>query len=418
MYKLAWSNLYSRPARTILALLGLTVAIASMVGLFSVAEGMDRMVNRSFGQIRGLIALQPGAPIPLFSRLPLKWKADFLAVSGVRVVNQEIWQRVNLIDTRIVTNPPRFIFGTDIKSRLELQFGVYRDAIVAGRFLNESDIDQYRAVISRQIADQYQKQVGETMHLDGQPVEVVGIYDCDSFLFNVAIVLPIGTVRKMTRFEQDSVSSFYIDLAEDAMRETVITKLKAAVRKYQNEIQSQDSPGLNNLFSGLAGERKQPADKQSDHKAPDLIEIHSAMSMSKRFEQFSAELDIFLLVVTSIGLLVAMFGIINTMLMSVSERIVEFGILKANGWSRWDVFQLISYESAFLGFSGGLSGSLLGWLGTQFVNWNWPLRMNLYASPQLLLFSMCFSVVIGMLGGMYPALWAMRMMPMDAIRRG
>ena len=69
MFKLAFQNLLSRPVRSFLALMGLTVAIVGMVGLFSVAEGIDDMVHRTFDQIPGLGAMQPGAPIPLFSRL-------------------------------------------------------------------------------------------------------------------------------------------------------------------------------------------------------------------------------------------------------------------------------------------------------------------------------------------------------------
>ncbi len=48
------------------------------------------------------------------------------------------------------------------------------------------------------------------------------------------------------------------------------------------------------------------------------------------------------------------------MLMSVSERIIEFGVLKANGWSRGDVMKLITFESAVLGFGGGVCGAIIG----------------------------------------------------------
>ena len=106
------------------------------------------------------------------------------------------------------------------------------------------------------------------------------------------------------------------------------------------------------------------------------------------------------------------------MLMSVSERIIEFGILKANGWSHRDVLRLITFESAILGIGGGLLGSALGFIAAEVVNARWPDRIELYASPGLLLFGVIFSTVLGTLGGLYPALWAMRMQPMEAIRRG
>ena len=102
MLKFALRNLLSRPARSLLSLLGLTVAIVAMVGLFSVAEGLDVMVTKTFGRISGLIAMQPGAPIPLFSRIPASWEDEIAAVEGVSVVNAEIWQRANVIDGKTI----------------------------------------------------------------------------------------------------------------------------------------------------------------------------------------------------------------------------------------------------------------------------------------------------------------------------
>jgi putative ABC transport system permease protein len=123
-------------------------------------------------------------------------------------------------------------------------------------------------------------------------------------------------------------------------------------------------------------------------------------------------------VLTGIGMTIAVLSIVNTMLMSVTERVIEFGILKANGWTPWDVLKLITVESATLGLGGGVFGGLIGWIATRVINAQWPDRVNLFASPGLLVFSVVFSTVVGLLGGLYPAVWAMRLSPMEAIRRG
>jgi putative ABC transport system permease protein len=148
------------------------------------------------------------------------------------------------------------------------------------------------------------------------------------------------------------------------------------------------------------------------------IEVRSSDDWAVEFKRFSADLDIFLIVLTSIGVTIAVLSIVNTMLMSVTERFIEFGILKANGWTNRNVLLLITFESALLGILGGLFGSGIGWIATLIVNANWHDRIHLYASPQLLIFGVVFSTVLGILGGLYPAIWASRMMPMDAIRRG
>ena len=98
MWKFALRNLLSRPARSALSLLGLTVAIAGMVGLFSVARGLERTFDKSFKSIPGLIVMQSGAPIPLFSRLPLSWGSEIQQMDGVGVVTPEVLLRVNVID--------------------------------------------------------------------------------------------------------------------------------------------------------------------------------------------------------------------------------------------------------------------------------------------------------------------------------
>ena len=91
MLQFAFRNLVSRPVRSLLALLGLTVAIAGMVGLFSIATGIDDTVGKTFSRIPGLAAMQPGAPIPLFSRLPIGWVSEIAAIPGVRTARPEVW---------------------------------------------------------------------------------------------------------------------------------------------------------------------------------------------------------------------------------------------------------------------------------------------------------------------------------------
>jgi putative ABC transport system permease protein len=121
---------------------------------------------------------------------------------------------------------------------------------------------------------------------------------------------------------------------------------------------------------------------------------------------------------TAVGVVIAVISIINTMLMSVSERTIEFGILRANGWSRRDLLKLITAESSLIGIAGGILGAFFGWVATLVLNQIWPDRLHLYATPGLLAFSVAFATVLGLIGGLYPAWLAGRMVPMDAIRRG
>lgn len=425
MLKFALRNLLSRPLRSTLAMLGLTVAIAGMVGLFSVARGLDNLVATTFGRIPGLIAMQPGAPIPIFSRIPADWQTDLAAVPGVRVVNCEVWQRANLIDGKTIITPPRFLFGTDIESRLRLESGVYRDNIVAGRFLERQDRGTNHTVVSRQIAEEFHKGVGDALQVNGYDLTIVGVYHCGSLLLDVAIILDIDRVRSMTRFDANSVSAFYIEPTAQTGTTELAERIRTAFRGRAIPPADGVSGLLSTFLSGApnpaasrSGDDNSSQTEQADAAQTEPLEIRSAREWGERFEEFAADLDVFLVVITAIGVIVAVLSIVNTMLMSVTERIIEFGILKANGWSRTDVMKLITFESAGLGLGGGLLGSAFGWLGTQVVNWAWPDRIFLFAGPGLLAFGVGFSTVIGIFGGLYPAYRAMRMMPLEAIRRG
>lgn len=454
MLRLAWRNLRTRPVRSLLALCGLTVAIAGMVGLFSVAEGLESTFKKTFDRIPGLIVMQPGAPIPLFSRLPAAWGDELRALPGVRRVNPEVWARAHLINGKPTISPPRFLFGTTISETVRLQSQVYRDNMVAGRFLVDTDAGTRNVVISRQIAEEFRVDVGGRLIVDSLTFNVVGIYHTGSLLLDIAILIDIDEVRKASRVATDTVCVYYIEPLDVADNDALIQRVRDTFRgrpltawnpssASAMEFVADASPnpllravlaivgGFSDLVSTRRSTRPAPPERASNSTSDDPpespavpdgsdlpLEVRSAADYADELRKISADLDLFLLIMTSIGVVIAVLGIVNTMLMSVTERFIEFGILKANGWSDRDVLTLICCESALLGMGGGVLGAASGWVATELVNARWPDRIHLYASPPLLAFSLCFSLVVGVLGGLYPAIWASRLMPMDAIRRG
>jgi putative ABC transport system permease protein len=462
MLKFALRNLMTRPMRSVLSLVGLTVAIMGMIGLFSVAKGLDEMVGKTFSQIEGLVAMQPGAPIPIFSRLPASWGAEIAKVPGVALVTPEVWVRANVIDGKMIISPPRFLFGIDIPTRLKMKNRVYRKDVIAGRFLDESDKGKLNTVVSESIADEFHKTVGDTLNVSGSDLKIVGIYFCGSLLLDIALIVDIDEVRHLTRFGNESVCAFYIEQTGDIPDTVLGPRIQQVFKGREVEVWQPSTSkepivsgnflfdllvrllsqvtlptsatstsggsaanGSNRSAEGIAGALPGVGTppgmplKAGTGRPPLLpVEVRSPTDWASRFQDFSADLDLFLGIMSAIGVTIAVLSIVNTMLMSVTERIIEFGILKANGWSRYDVLRLITSESAVLGFFGGIFGCLVGWLGTRGINSIWPDRVYLVATPGLLLFGLAFSTALGILGGLYPAVWAMRMMPMDAIRRG
>lgn len=441
MYRFAAQNLLSRPVRSLLALLGLTVAITGMVGLFSIASGIDDTVSQTFGRIRGLAVMQPGAPIPLFSRLPASWADEIAQQKGVGVVRPEVWVRAQLVDGKPTFTPPRFLFGTDIERTLALKEAVYRDDIRSGRFLNLEDRGTFHCVVSQSIADALHKKVGDPLRVDGHDLTIVGIYHCGSLLLDVAIVLDGTAVRTIGNFEENLVTSIYFEPDGTVPNAKLIEQLQALFRGRKTDawrtgglaaLAGGGSLDLMSVAAKLMQAASANADKQGGAGATDTktddqhpqaaleetVEIRSAQDWGEKISELSGDLDIFLGLMTAIGVLIALLSILNTMLMSVAERMIEFGVLRANGWSSWDVLRLITWESALLGIMGGVFGCASGCVVVQVVNWTFPTKVHLFASPSLLLFSLVFSTLLGMSGGLYPAFWAVRMSPMEAIRRG
>ena len=467
MLALAFRNLLRHKLRSALSLLGMTIAIAGMVGLFSVSAGLTEMVSASFMQIPGLSAMQPGAPIPIFSRLPASWGEEMRRVDGVGVVTPELWERVNVIDGKLIPSPPRFLLGVDLPTRLALRQPIYQPSITEGRFLEAGDADRDVCVIAAPIGEEFKKGLGDRLDLGGHPLEIVGVYESGSILLAVTIIVSAETARRISRFDTETVSSYYIEPTGDLAslttedRDTLASEIqdifdgreiavwKSSEQKAAETLQSIQSivPLLQSRFTptllrGAGGEtpKTEPAapEAAAQLEAPTVlgssrrnieideidrvdddspIEVRSADDWAKRFDRFSSDLDLFLLLITGIGIAVAVLSIVNTMLMSVTERIIEFGILKANGWRKLDVLKLITFESALLGFGGGVLGSLFGWVGAQVVNASFPDRIQLAATPTLMLSALLFSTLMGVLGGLYPAVWAMRLLPIDAIRR-
>ncbi len=91
MGRFAWRNLMTRPLRTILALIGLSIPILGVMGLFSLSGGLRNMVGDTLKKVEGVMVLRENAPSPVFSQLPSKVADTLKNVPGVRVAAPEVW---------------------------------------------------------------------------------------------------------------------------------------------------------------------------------------------------------------------------------------------------------------------------------------------------------------------------------------
>jgi putative ABC transport system permease protein len=134
--------------------------------------------------------------------------------------------------------------------------------------------------------------------------------------------------------------------------------------------------------------------------------------------------------VGAIALLVAAIGIANTMAMAILERTREIGLMKAIGATNRDVLSVFLGEASGIGFIGGLGGVMLGWVGGQLINvialsylagqaaqqGGPPPSMAVFTPVWLPVFALVFATLVGFLSGLYPALRAATLVPVDALK--
>jgi putative ABC transport system permease protein len=398
----AWRNLLTRPLRTLLALIGLSIPILGILGLFCLSNGLRDLVGNTLSRIEGLIILREDVPSPVFSRLPATLADELWKMPGVHAVAPEVWGLAPTIEGRgmllqslikgkgmssIFDKP--VISGQEIAAHQNLRSAVFPRALKengAGRFLAPGDEGTPRVVISRKIAKQHPdaqgnpKKVGDTISIGGKPFEIIGLYETGSMILDVVIVMDIETARRVLNEPKDSVSCIYVEGTNPSQN----TALSKAIEKAH--------PGF---------------------------DARSMSEAQANFGSLMGQVDSFLLMTVSLALVVGIVGIINTMLMSTTERFVEFGVLRTNGWSQGNILALVTLESAYLGLLAGVAGCLLAAIGTTVINQFLKGEgIHLGMTPGLLALGIGLSVLMGTCGGFYPAWRAARLLPMDAIRLG
>jgi putative ABC transport system permease protein len=408
MLRFAWLNLVTRPARSALAVVGLTIPILAIVGLFSVTKGIRHLMGDTLARINGLMVMRENAPAPVFSDLSLDLKDKIRKVPGVRIVAPEVWKICpsieghNQLASAALSMLRRrgeqkysslaemiMLQGQSMPEHLQIKSSVYRQGLLpkekgGGRFLAPSDVGKYNVLISTKIARDYPnedgspKKVGETIRIGNKPFEIIGIYETGSMLVDETVVMEITTARELLDIDDQTVSAFYVEPEQG----TSIGVMAQRIREAVSEVQVRSMSQFN-------------------------LEVGDVMG----------RLDRFLLLTVGLALLVGGVGIANTMLMSTMERVVQFGVMRANGWTRRNVLGLVTIESTLLGLLSGLLATMLGAAGVFLLNYALSsMELSLELTPSLLVQSNLAAVLIAAIAGLYPAWRASRMTPMDAIR--
>jgi putative ABC transport system permease protein len=408
MLLFAWRNLITRPTRTLLAVVGLTIPIVAILGLFSVTHGIRTLMGNTLARMNGLMVMRANSPAPVFSDLPASMVDDLRKIPGTRIVAPEVWKICPPIEgrnllakaaARMLTQKgnDRFsafaetimVEGQQLPEHLHLKSGVFEQGLLprekgGGRFLTMDDVGKPNVLISTKLARDYPnsdgspKKVGDSILIGGKKFELIGLYETGSLLIDTTVVMEIETARALLNVDKAEVSAFYVE--------------------------PQPLFDLAALGEQITG-------------ALDDVQIRTMSQFNIQVGNIMGKLDLFLLLTVGLALLVGGVGIANTMLMSAMERFVEFGVMRANGWTRRNILSLVTVESALLGLLSGILGSILAFGGVTAVNEfliKYEFRLELTLA--LIAASNLTALLIATAAGLYPAWRASRMTPMDAIR--
>lgn len=368
---LAWSNLLRRPARSLLTLAAIALGIAAIVALTSIAWGFEAGWQKA-NDARGtdLIVTRLASRNTLPAAFPEHPAADLLAAQpGVQAVAGLLSEMLTVTPD----GPPVFVFGWAHGSYLWAHL-----RLAEGRWPEDAAArDVVVGVLATEVLG---RSVGQTLDIEGETFRIVGTFESPAMMENGAVIMSLHNARHISD-KPGKVNILNLKLAPG----TGMTEAEAIQSVVRDKL-----PGFMAITS------------------TELVQQNAVVKLSKAMSGAT------ILIASLVGALV----VFNTMLMSVSERTREVGLLLALGWHKRTVVRLIVSESILLALGGGLLGILLGSglaLGLEHLE---LLRGKIDAvfPPLFLLASLGLSLLLGLCGGLYPALRAAALQPAAALR--
>lgn len=407
--RMAFKALRENKTRSILTVLGVVIGITALLSVASIMVGLDEdmrgYLNDYGADTLFIFRFDPGIHIGRLTseermRKPLTYE-DAMAIQescpAVKEVVAENFPRFNggPPPTRTARYKNHEIVGLDYSGAFPSYQDVYNVSIDKGRFFTEVE-DEHRAdvaVIGSDIADTFfanEEPLNKVILVDSVPYTVIGVAAKRKGQF-----FKDQSADKTIKVPYHSYRKHYPNDDDNFIGVLPYKGMKAAAEDQVREL--------------LRRRRKVQFDK------PDNFGVSSAQEIATQFRQITGAVALVTFVISSIGLLIGGVGVMNIMLMSVTERTREIGVRKAVGARRMDIIWQFLTEAMALTGAGGIIGVLLGFAISFTINWLLPAlpsAIPLWAVTAAVLVSMS----VGLFFGMYPAVKAARLDPVEALR--
>jgi putative ABC transport system permease protein len=392
--RFSYQSLKANKIRTLLTALGLVIGNASVILVVTIS-----LTSRDYilDQIRGIGSNLVYANYEAGSQTATQVEADFVKLADVEAVRRQLGDRINAA-TGVMTNYDRMLIGGREQDIAVLgsdeQYKAVRNlVIVAGRFMDANDVSMRNkvAMLTEELAKRlYGSQpaaIGQILKLHGLQFTVIGTFKEKTSSFGMSeltsetVLIPITVLRYFTSSER--IDPLYVQVT-DANDVPAVTK---EVRQ---------------IIEGR-------------HRAGARYRVENLSAILEAAQNIATILTIVLIMVSAIALVISGIGIMNIMLVTVTERTREIGVRMAIGASRRWVLHQFLLEAILISVGGGVVGILAGI--------SVPLSVHLFTDQFAIPISMWsvviafgVSALVGLVFGLLPANRASRLNPTEALR--
>lgn len=401
-FSIAMSSIRAGKMRAFLTVLGVIIGTGTIIGVGSILAGLDGTITeliRTFGP-NTMIVFKFQGGFRVGNLTPEEWKRKPLTLENAHAIAERCPSVAHVSPMLF----PDFRGTSRVKYKgkeiYQIRMGGIEEGYAAsgvemsfGRFV--SDIDNRRrlpvAVIGEDVARSLFGELdptGKWIDVNGHQFEVIGSMKRPAASFpgqeDRRVLLPYLSMKKMF---PNAKENMLIVVAEEGKLAAAMDEVRVVLRQ----------------------------ERRLKHKDPDNFWISTADQMIEEFHKVTSTVALVMVVLSSIGLLVGGIGVMNIMLVSVTERTREIGVRKAVGARRGDIIIQFLSEAATLTFAGGLFGMGLGWLISIAARIAFPTLPTAVPLWTVVL-GVAVSVGIGLFFGIWPASKAARLDPVEALR--
>ncbi len=360
---MAAQSLWQRSSRTLLTLGVIGITVGGIMALEAIINGVMEVMT-GMSRDSEIMVRQAGVADTEFSALDERIGDKIAVFPGVAHVSGLGFTGTVLPDSGVIF----ILFGYAPNEYAIQQFNI----VEGGALTNNHQI-----LLGRMMSDALHKSVGDTIEVGGSRFRVVGIYESGVTWEEMGGVISLRDAQSYMGRPR-KVTMYMVKVDDPSLAPQIVERINTEL------------PGTHASLSGEFVEQM-----------PDMQTVGGLMAA-----------------ISFLAVAVGGVGVLNTMLMSVLERTREIGVLRALGWRRRRVLGMIINESLLLGLVGGLVGIVVAYVLTYLLNLIPMFGSMLSAQWDFVIFARALSValLLGLLGGLYPAYRATRLQPIEALR--